>query len=316
MNFADGKLLLRDLAVATGAELLKAAGGRVDGIVGGPPCQGFSSIGVADPNDPRRALLGSFFRIVSEIGPKFFVMENVRGLLFEKNRHVLDAALEEVANDYEIVGPFTLDAADYGAPTRRRRVFVLGYMKSVVGPISLDDIIAARAPLVNVEQAISDLHDMTATGSSSQFDEWAYGEAAPSSYALRMRSENGLTTGHRKIAHKAEVADRFSRLQQGETDKVGRYPKLAWNGLSPTIRAGTGADKGSYQAVRPLHPSEPRVITVREAARLQGFPDWFRFHPTTWHSFRMIGNSVSPLVAQALLEIVHSRMDRAQVAAE
>ncbi|KAA1337570.1 DNA cytosine methyltransferase, partial [Escherichia coli] len=69
----------------------------------------------------------------------------------------------------------------------------------------------------------------------------------------------------------------------------------------PTLRAGTGADKGSHQAVRPLHPDSGRVITVREAARLQGFPDWFCFHPTKWHSFRMIGNSVSPIVSKAIL---------------
>jgi DNA (cytosine-5)-methyltransferase 1 len=84
--------------------------------------------------------------------------------------------------------------------------------------------------------------------------------------------------------------------------------RLAWGGQSPTIRAGTGADRGSYQSVRPIHPSEPRVITVREAARLQGFPDAFRFHPTVWHSFRMIGNSVSPIIAHRLLSLIRDRL--------
>ncbi|MFX7922723.1 DNA cytosine methyltransferase, partial [Acinetobacter baumannii] len=70
--------------------------------------------------------------------------------------------------------------------------------------------------------------------------------------------------------------------------------KLDKLGFCPTLRAGTGPERGSYQAVRPIHPTSPRVITPREASRLQGFPDWFQFHPTKWHSFRQIGNSVSP----------------------
>ncbi|MFS9669280.1 DNA cytosine methyltransferase, partial [Klebsiella pneumoniae] len=61
---------------------------------------------------------------------------------------------------------------------------------------------------------------------------------------------------------------------------------------------------GSYQAVRPIHPTSPRVITPREAARLQGFPDWFQFHPTKWHSFRQIGNSVSPIVAEHIMRVL------------
>lgn len=101
--------------------------------------------------------------------------------------------------------------------------------------------------------------------------------------------------------HTDEVINRYKKLSFGETDKISRSQRLNPNGFCPTLRAGTGSDKGSYQAVRPIHPTQARVITPREAARLQGFPDWFRFHPTKWHSFRQIGNSVSPLVAEAML---------------
>nr|WP_249812095.1 DNA cytosine methyltransferase [Bradyrhizobium sp. 188] len=101
-------------------------------------------------------------------------------------------------------------------------------------------------------------------------------------------------------------------MKPGEIDSVGRHPRLSWEGQCPNLRAGTGKDKGSYQAVRPIHPEEDRVITVREAARLQGFPDSFRFHPTVWHSFRMIGNSVSPIIAQAILSLIAERMGAAQ----
>lgn len=76
----------------------------------------------------------------------------------------------------------------------------------------------------------------------------------------------------------------------------------------PTLRAGTGPEKGSFQAVRPIHYDEPRVINSRKAARLQGFPDWFKLPPTIWHSFRQIGNSVSPIAAEAVLKVIYDHL--------
>ena len=81
------------------------------------------------------------------------------------------------------------------------------------------------------------------------------------------------------------------------------------NGLCPTLRAGTSSLNGSFQAVRPIHPIFNRVITPREAARIQGFPDWFLFHPTKWHSFKQIGNSVSPLMGEGILKIIDGYLE-------
>ncbi len=93
-------------------------------------------------------------------------------------------------------------------------------------------------------------------------------------------------------------------LNPGQQDKVSKSSKLDIDGFCPTLRAGTDNTKGSFQAVRPIHPSQPRVITPREAARLQGFPDWFQFHETKWHSFRQIGNSVCPIVGEKVLSAI------------
>ena len=108
--------------------------------------------------------------------------------------------------------------------------------------------------------------------------------------------------------HSQEIIDRYSLVEPGGKDTKLRAPRLRPDGLCPTIRAGTGSDKGSYQAIRPIHYDFPRVITPREAARLQGFPDWFVFHRTKWHSFRQIGNSVSPLLAEKLLKIIFDKI--------
>jgi len=100
------------------------------------------------------------------------------------------------------------------------------------------------------------------------------------------------------------VVARLRRLRRGERDGIGRLPKLDPNGQSPTLRAGTGRDHGSFTSARPVHYSSPRVIAVREAARLHGFPDWFGFHETKWHGFRQVGNAVPPPLARAVARTV------------
>lgn len=310
INFPRGKLLLRDVATLGGNEIRNAAGGIVDGIIGGPPCQGFSSIGKRDPNDPRRELVYHFFRVVDEVRPAFFAMENVKGILFDNNKKVLEASLELVASKYEIVGPIVLDAAQFGAATKRPRVFVIGYDRQRFQPFTAEDILQSSVGPATVREALKDLEGAQLRERDGEWDAWSYApERLPAEYAVRLRSPTGRFTGHRKTPHRPEIVDRFSRVEPGGIDKVGRHPRLDWNGQCPTLRAGTGADRGSYQAVRPLHPSENRVITVREAARLQGFPDDFVFHPTVWHSFRMIGNSVSPVIARHIMAFIKARME-------
>lgn len=308
-NFPNGKLLLADVRNLN-ASLLKEKGLKeIDGIIGGPPCQGFSSIGKNMPNDPRRELVWHFFRLVNEIKPKFFLMENVKGLSFAKNRHVLDEALSQLSGHYTVLGPLTLDVANYGGATRRPRVFVFGFDKRSVSPILEQEIASMCIPAATVRDAIYDLNQVCEAGSYDGFDKWIYpSNENVSPYAKMLRGAQNYTTGLKKTPHKEEIVQRFASLKPGETDKIGRHPKLKWDGQCPTLRAGTGSDKGSFQAVRPIHPEEPRVITVREAARIQGFPDWFMFHPTIWHSFRMIGNSVSPLIAEPLLRLVLSKI--------
>lgn len=309
-NFPKTNLYIRDVAELSGAQILKLVGRPITGIFGGPPCQGFSDIGRREASDPRRQLLGHFFRIVSELQPRFFLMENVRGLAYADSRGVLDTAIKQVTDRYHIFGPAIFDAADFGAATRRGRLFIVGIAKDSGDAFELQDIRAFAKPAATVRSAITDLIAPASLGiSEDKFDYWRImAPGRPSKYARLLRSDDGRFTGHRIVEHKREVARRFALIEQGKIDPVGRHPRLAWTGQCPTLRAGTGADKGSRQAVRPLHPDEPRVITVREAARLQGFPDRHLFHPTIWHSFRMIGNSVSPIIAEAMFLAIRGKL--------
>ena len=312
-NFPGTKLVRKDISTLTGGQLIEDAEGQVDLIFGGPPCQGFSMIGRRDAGDPRRNLLTKFFDIVEEARPLAFVMENVEGLLLGSAREELDKALK-VLSGYVVSDPTILDASHFGAATRRRRAFVVGFLQDDpqrdYAKFNFDTLSPFEVGPTTVEGAISDLKSLVPIRTEDDgTDLWRLsGKAKSSAYSKSLHSIDRVVTGNKRTVHQERVVERFATIPQGGFDPIGKYPRLKWDGLCPTLRAGTGSDRGSHQAVRPLHPTEDRVITVREAARLQGFPDEHRFHPTIWHSFRQIGNSVSPVIAEAVLSSVHDRV--------
>jgi DNA (cytosine-5)-methyltransferase 1 len=307
---------------------------RPDGVLGGPPCQGFSWIGRRDVLDPRNSLLDQFYRHVSLLQPKFFVMENVQGLLDADKIHLLNSALNRVAGRYEILQPFIVNARDFGAPTERKRVVVIGFDPQKMNPVTKSDILEYMVSAkVTVRDAIADLPDPIFESGNPNDLTWAkypsISKKHLSAYARAMRagppsgmgsdeavkrSLAGEVSGLQITVHSEKIAERYGSTPHGKVDRISKSYRLQWDGHCPTLRAGTGSEKGSFQAVRPLHPEHGRVITVREAARLQGFPDWFEFHPTKWHSFRMIGNSVSPFVSRAVLSAIAERMSLALAA--
>jgi DNA (cytosine-5)-methyltransferase 1 len=312
LNFPNTRLFHRDVSVLSGQEIERDVGGRVFGLFGGPPCQGFSDIGHRNVNDPRRKLLSHFFRLVRELRPVFFVMENVRGLAYANARPLLTEALDLIRPDYGFTEPHIWNAAEFGAATIRNRMFVIGVRKDVGCPFNLDDLAAFRRPPATVRQALADLEKVSSLPKIDTlpgFDRWKIlRRGAATDYARPLRAQDLTFTGHLSTSHSPAVVERFAKVSPGGIDKVGRHPRLKLTGQCPTLRAGTGSDKGSFQSVRPIHPVLNRVITVREAARLQGFPDNHVFHPTVWHSFRMIGNSVSPIMAQAVFQAIRHRL--------
>lgn len=328
-NFPGAKTLYADLATLDPANALRAANlapDKVAGVIGGPPCQGYSEMGRQDPEDQRNALVGRFFHYVAEIQPSFFVMENVPGILEAELRIHLDNGLDHVGPAYDIVGPTILDAKDFGAATSRERAVVIGYRRDRVDPIEEADVRAVQIGPATIEDAIRDVpppSDATPDASGKYWGRYHAQQHPLPPYArharrpppvglatkeIREAHRGGLVSGLQPTRHTPAVLARFQALEPGKVDRVSKYPRLRWDGICTTLRAGTGPDRGSFQAARPIHPEAHRVITAREAARIQGFPDWFQFHSTIWHSFRMIGNSVSPYMAEALMRLIRERL--------
>ena len=171
-----------------------------------------------------------------------------------------------------------------------------------------------------VWEAIGDLPEADNYSELLERD-WVEAEfGKPSGYAgaLRQATVSGhsanLLTSSRRTIHTPLSQERFQATAAGEVEPVSRFLKLDPNGVCNTIRAGTASDHGAFTSPRPIHPFSPRCITVREAARLHSYPDWFRFHVTKWHGFRQVGNSVPPLLGQAvaskIMEKVGSEADR------
>ena len=328
-NFPKALHLEEDVARLTGERLKEALGlknGDLAGIVGGPPCQGFSCIGKNDLSDPRNRLFVEFFRIVAEARPRFFLAENVPGLLGGGNASIREEALSRVENHYKLLAPMTLCAKDFGVPTTRTRVFFFGYRQDEMESLSTEDFSPpADAKSVTVGDALEGLPDKIDQEWQTEEEGWRIvrvhgrgffadrlhghvprGVGDPLALK-RLRSES-RASGCLGTAHSKEVASRYAGIPPGKRDPVSKSHRLELNGFCPTIRAGTGHDRGRFQAVRPLHPTETRVITPREAARLQGFPDWFQFSPTKWHSFRGIGSSVSPILAERILMVIRKAL--------
>lgn len=336
-NFPYSTTMCTDVSTVTGRDIRKSAGignAAIHAVVGGAPCQGFSLIGKRALDDPRNRLVGEFARIVLELKPRYFVLENVAGLTVGDHRHLLDEVIELFAhNDYRVLTPYrVLQAAEFAVPQSRRRLFLIGARDGVPMPSYPAPLTAAgsmkgkpdrntQLPLSpTVWDAIGDLPDADRYEALIDSDAALVKYGEPSEYAavLRGLAYDPRDFGHRRVfdeklltsslrtAHTAESRSRFQRTRPGTTEGVSRFLRLHPEGICNTLRAGTASDRGAHTSPRPIHPTRPRVITVREAARLHGYPDWFRFHSTKWHGFRQIGNSVPPplarSVAAALLE--------------
>ncbi|MPY73102.1 MAG: DNA (cytosine-5-)-methyltransferase [Alphaproteobacteria bacterium] len=332
-NFPDCAVIARSVEGLTAAEIRRTAGignRRVDCVFGGAPCQGFSLIGHRALDDPRNRLVLDFVRIVAELNARAFVFENVKGLTIGRHKVFLEelvAAFDHAG--YEVRTPWhVLDAADFGVPQHRERLILVGAKKGSELPeypckrTNAADSKERSTHLAmgpSCRDALGDLPDAdrfeTLTG-SDQVRTSALG--APSPYAAELRCltndcwhygyirhwNPSYLTSSARTAHTDISRRRFEETEAGAVEPISRFYKLHPDGLSNTLRAGTDGARGAFTSPRPIHYGYDRCITVREMARLHGFPDWFRLHATKWHGARQIGNAVAPPMARAVAEKV------------
>ncbi len=314
-NFPTGRTVCRSIADLHGPEVLDWAGGHVDLLFGGPPCQGFSTMGVGNEVDDRNDMVAEFVRLVEEVGPRAVVMENVPGMLARRTRAILDQTIRRLeAAGYSITRPVrVLNAKDFGVPQDRSRLFLLATRAACPIPYP----IAAPAGLPSrptVAEAIADLPDVDDSPAATEVDAWPYrcdprhpyaayarGVLTPcSDHGTVRRWDTELCVGCRSPYHSPTTRSLYDATAPGTMVPGHKLPRLEPDGIAPTLRAGTDSSRGSHTAPRPVHPFKPRCITWREAARLHGYPDWFCFYPGMFHSYRQIGNSVCPPVAHAI----------------
>jgi DNA (cytosine-5)-methyltransferase 1 len=371
-NFPRTEVLCADVATVSGKELRAAIRRgckshkrddakrpRVDVVIGGPPCQGFSVGGKLKFDDERNRLVFAFAQAIAEIKPRYFVMENVPAMRSAvdvepgqsksepKAGSLLNSLFAEFDRlGYDICEEEVLNARDFGVPQDRRRLIVLGALRGLRAPTLPKPSVRARPkrtdPLdaesssgllaslpigPSISRAIGDLPNLDcyeqlllSDSVELRADEWNLTEA--DDYARIMHGDSvnpddlsyprswdrHILTSSLRTGHSADSKARFAATTPGHTEPISRFYRLDPNGLSNTLRAGTGYERGSFSAPRPIHPVYPRVISVREAARLQSFPDWFRFHVTKWHGFRQVGNALPPIFARQLGEAIRGAL--------
>lgn len=246
--------------------------GNFDLVVGGPPCQGFSTAGKGNPDDPRNFLWREYFRIVENVRPLALLLENVAGMANKKNAHHLQEFIEHLQTLGYNVTYGILNAADFGVPQQRKRLILLaglGWTPALPVPNPNLKPVTAR-------DAIGDL--------------------------IRVKRS---VANHEPNDHAPHVVERWSKLGEGEVDPNYRRGRIHADRPSPTIRAGGGhGPRGDHLAGfhPPIHYKLPRQLTVRESARIQSFPDDWILHGSKTAQGRQVGNAVPPLLAKAIGE--------------
>jgi DNA (cytosine-5)-methyltransferase 1 len=321
-------------------------------VIGGPPCQGFSIAGPAqkDPSDPRNSLFQDFARWVEFLNPQIFVMENVKGLLTRRNSEgekIIDIIQEVFANLGYSTEVWLLNAAEYGVPQIRERTFVVGNRLGLgeIGPpkkthtlkiengmqMNLLNEEESPVPAVSLWASISDLPEIEAgTGCEEQ----SYMTEPQTDYQHIMRDGQQILFNHVAMQHSKRLVERFKHVGWGESsaDVPEEHRALTRNGNGKISLTAYDQNNRRLNPYKPshtiaasfyanfIHPFQHRNLTAREGARIQSFPDWYRFmgkKTVVSHrllqregriaekhlcQYNQIGNAVPPLLAKAIAD--------------
>lgn len=264
---------------------------KITGVIGGPPCQGFSTVGTRDINDKRNHLYLEFYKTVKTVMPEFFVIENVRGMLTLNNGLFVKDVLERFGNlgyniEYKLV-----NASDYGVPQNRHRVFFVGFKNSMF------EFPKKKDYKVSTSDALSDLPTKLPT------DNLKYISEPKNDFQRMMRQNSKSIKNHEHTEHSEQTINVISKVPDGGNIKslpeeywqIRKYNK-AFQRMNSNLPSNT-IDTGHRNY---FHYSENRIPTARESARIQSFPDDFEFLGTKGSQYKQIGNAVPPLLAETI----------------
>ena len=311
----DAEFIPGPIQDLTAARFLRASGlrrGELDCLIGGPPCQAFS---VYNHNrgmhDDRSQLFREYLRLVDGLSPKWIVMENVTGILSAGAGEAVQAIVSGLNDLGYRVERRVLKAEEYGVPQERRRVVFLGTRTRNVICWPEKTHGDGGLPFVTIRDAISDLPPL---GNGESGIPVPYRNKPVSDFQRRMRERSALVLNHSAPKLSAINLERMKHIPPGgswrdipvdllpegmkrakRSDHTKRYGRMKWNGLSCTILTKCDVHWGAY-----IHPAQDRAISVREAARIQSFPDWFQFEGSMTDQYVQIGNAVPPLLGRAI----------------
>lgn len=309
-NHHKTKMVVGDITALNLEDTFGAFAGKIDVIIGGPPCQGFSQKGQRKTiHDERNFLFKYYVKVVELVCPRYFVMENVPNLLTAENGYFQ----KEIADLFKGMGydlnTGILNAADYGVPQNRRRAVIIGKRngKAPILPIKTEQ-------RVTIWDAIGDLAYLE---SGEGQEEQRYADLPASDYAKSLRGDMCVLHNHVATKHSKLALERLALIPPNCGKEVlpdehltksiysGTWSRMIKDDISVTIT--TRFDTPS--SGRFTHPYLDRAITVREAARIQSFPDSFVFTGTKSSQMKQVGNAVPPRLANAIATVIKKDME-------
>lgn len=313
-NFKNAKVHCIDITTIKDSQILDEYKG-VDVIIGGPPCQGFSSANrwQKEMDDPRNKLFYQYIRFVTLLRPKALLIENVRGILTRDNGYAKDRILKLLDNLGYSVNVKILDASLYGVPQNRKRAVFVGIRKDFLNEsFDFDNLKVLKK--VTVKEAIGDLYELEKIHISDSIPQ----KKPVNDYLSYVTKGSQYVTDHEIRYPALKVQERISYVKQGENWQQvpeylwpskrnnrhsSAYKRLKEDDQSCTI--DTGNAHSNY-----FHPLFNRIPTIRESARLQSFPDRFEFTGSRGSKYKQIGNAVPPLMAKAIAEVLKIYIDK------
>ncbi len=303
LNYPEVKMLNCNISSLTEEMLYEATNGqKIDIVVGGPPCQSYSTLGKRKM-DEKAGLFMQYKRVLQILQPRAFVFENVAGILSMDHGRLfkqINFEFKEIGYDlkYEI-----LDAADFGVPQHRERVILVGFRgaNNFVYPEATHGV--GKKPYVTLREAIGDLPILKSGQQSTEYMQEAY-----SDFLKFVRADSNVLSEHIAPKNGAHLVRIMETLKDGQSKddlpenirpKSGygnTYAKLWWDKPSTTITRNFACPSSS----RCIHPRDSRAMSIREGARLQSFPDDYKFYGADGMKRLEIGNAVPPLLSIAI----------------